>query len=103
MSNSRRAKPGSGVASRRAVHKIKVTLRGSRPPIWRRLEVPSGITLRRLHDVIQAAFGWQGYHLWVFVAMPDGTIQTAGNRFTVILQRQKGHTGGYYVYSAYPR
>jgi hypothetical protein len=66
MSNTRRAKPGSGVVSGRAIHKIKVSLRGSRPPIWRRLEVPSGITLRRLHDVIQAAFGWQDYHLWVF-------------------------------------
>lgn len=66
MSNTRRARPGSGVVSGRAIHKIKVTLRGSRPPIWRRLEVPSGITLRRLHDVIQVAFGWQDYHLWVF-------------------------------------
>jgi hypothetical protein len=66
MSNTRRAKPGSGVVSGRAVHQIKVTLRGSRPPIWRRLEVPSGITLRQLHDVIQAAFGWQDYHMWVF-------------------------------------
>lgn len=66
MSNTRRAKPGSGVVSGRAVHKIKVMLRGSRPPVWRRLEVPSGITLQRLHDVVQAAFGWQDYHLWVF-------------------------------------
>lgn len=66
MSNTRRAKPGSGVVSGRAVHKIKIMLRGSRPPIWRRLEVPSGITLQRLHVVIQAAFGWEDYHMWVF-------------------------------------
>lgn len=66
MSNTRRAKPGSGVVSGRAIHKIKVTLKGSQPPIWRRLEVPSGTTLQRLHHVIQAAFGWQDYHLWVF-------------------------------------
>lgn len=49
-----------------AVHRIKVTLRGSRPPIWRRLEVPAHITLARMHDVIQIAFGWDGYHMWVF-------------------------------------
>ena len=37
MSNTRCAKPGSGVVSGRAIDRIKVTLRGSRPPIWRRL------------------------------------------------------------------
>ena len=82
MSNTRRAKPGSGVVSGRAIHKIKVSLQGSRPPIWRRLEVPSGITLRQLHDVIQAAFGWQDYHLWMF--------ETAVGRYG-IADRELGH------------
>lgn len=48
------------------VHRMKITLRGSKPPIWRRLEVPSEITLQELHAVIQAAFGWQDHHMWVF-------------------------------------
>jgi len=48
------------------VHKVKITLRGSAPPIWRRLEVPSSTTLEHLHRTIQEAFGWEGYHLWVF-------------------------------------
>ncbi|MEV0196119.1 plasmid pRiA4b ORF-3 family protein [Nonomuraea sp. NPDC050691] len=48
------------------IHRIKVTLAGSRPPIWRRLEVPSAITLQNLHAVLQAAFGWEDYHMWVF-------------------------------------
>ncbi|MGW2081971.1 plasmid pRiA4b ORF-3 family protein [Streptomyces sp. NPDC001939] len=43
-----------------------VTLQDSRPPIWRRLEVPSGATLRELHAIIQSAFGWEGYHMWAF-------------------------------------
>jgi hypothetical protein len=30
------------------------------------LEVPSRTTLLRLHDIIQAAFGWEDYHMWVF-------------------------------------
>lgn len=55
--------PGRGPTS---VHQVKVTLRGVRPPIWRRLQVPSTIDLRRLHDVIQEAMGWTQSHLYAF-------------------------------------
>jgi hypothetical protein len=48
------------------VHQIKVMLRGSRPPIWRRLLVTSTTTLTGLHEAIQSAFGWDDDHLWVF-------------------------------------
>ena len=44
---------------------LKVTLRGIRPPIWRRLEVPSRLPLSALHDAIHAAMGWEGHHLYV--------------------------------------
>jgi hypothetical protein len=45
---------------------LKITLRELRPPVWRRVRVPADITLRRLHRVIQAAMGWQDYHLHEF-------------------------------------
>jgi Plasmid pRiA4b ORF-3-like protein len=53
------------------IHQVKITLRGAKPPIWRRLEVPSDMKLSRLHECVQQAFGWYGYHLWVF-STPDG-------------------------------
>lgn len=45
---------------------IKVTLRNVRPPIWRRLQVPSDILLPKLHEVLQAAMGWHDSHLHLF-------------------------------------
>ena len=49
------------------IYQIKVTLEGSKPPIWRRLLVPGDITLGDLHSIIQAAFGWWDYHLHQFI------------------------------------
>lgn len=51
----------------RKTYQIKVTLKGSKPPIWRRLLVPSSITLPRFHDVLQIAMGWTDSHLHQFV------------------------------------
>lgn len=48
------------------LYQIKVTLRGSQPPIWRRLTLSSETTLAELHRIIQAAMGWQDYHLHLF-------------------------------------
>ncbi len=36
------------------------------PPIWREVEVPTSITLKVLHDIVQAVMGWFDYHLWEF-------------------------------------
>jgi hypothetical protein len=48
------------------IYQIKVSLRGAKPPIWRRLEVPANTSLAHLHAVIQVAFGWEDYHMHVF-------------------------------------
>jgi len=45
---------------------VRVDLRHAKPPIWRRLEVRSDLTLDVVHRVLQAAFGWMDSHLWRF-------------------------------------
>jgi hypothetical protein len=49
-----------------AVYQLKITLRGVRPPIWRRVLVGDTITLGRLHALIQALMGWEDEHLHQF-------------------------------------
>ncbi len=48
------------------VYQLKVGLMRWRPPIWRRILVPSTTTLGDLHAVIQILFGWDGDHLHQF-------------------------------------
>ena len=55
------------------IYQIKVTLRDTKPPIWRRLLVPSGMTLDALHDVLQLAMGWDDSHLHEFRIGPGGS------------------------------
>jgi hypothetical protein len=50
------------------LYELKITLRGSKPAIWRRLQVPGRIKLNRLHDVFQVVMGWTDSHLHQFVA-----------------------------------
>ncbi|MCX5873055.1 MAG: plasmid pRiA4b ORF-3 family protein [Deltaproteobacteria bacterium] len=48
------------------VYQMKVTLKVVKPPIWRRLQVKSDITLKVFHKTIQIAMGWSDAHLHEF-------------------------------------
>jgi len=48
------------------VYQMKVTLKGSKPPIWRRIQVGSWITLENLHCILQEVMGWENAHLHQF-------------------------------------
>ena len=45
---------------------VRIELQDIDPLIWRQVEVPTSITLKVLHDIIQAVMGWFDYHLWEF-------------------------------------
>ena len=50
---------------------LKIQLRNiTKPPVWRRVQIPSDITFLELHYVIQAAFGWYNEHLFKFQHRP---------------------------------
>ncbi len=49
-----------------AVHQLRISLKGSKPPIWRQVQVPSDLPLDQLHNVIQITMGWQDCHLHEF-------------------------------------
>lgn len=67
-----RTSPGIGT-----VHRLKVTVEHIRPPVWRRLLVPSDLTLADLHQILQVSFGWYDAHLHDFEI--GGTRYDAGD------------------------
>lgn len=49
------------------VYQLKITLKGSRPPIWRRVQLVADTTLFELHKIIQITMGWCDSHLHQFI------------------------------------
>ena len=61
-------------SSEAQVYSLKITLKGSKPPVWRRVYVSSDSTLADLHDIIQIVMDWDDSHLHEF--------KIAGKRFS---------------------
>ncbi|MCR5642760.1 MAG: SEC-C domain-containing protein [Prevotella sp.] len=50
---------------------FKIQIRGiKKPPVWRRIVIPSDFSFHDLHNTIQAAFGWWDMHLYQFQRHP---------------------------------
>lgn len=47
-------------------YEFKITLKGAKPQVWRKIIVPAMITFEQFHDTIQIAMGWQSFHLYKF-------------------------------------
>lgn len=79
-------------------YRLKVTLRGSRPSIWRRVEVDAEVTLAQLHDILQIVMGWTNSHLHQFrcgstyYGPPDSEMECENERrvrLHAVLRRPK--------------
>jgi len=55
------------------VFQFKITLKGIRPPIWRRIQIPETYTFWDLHVAIQDAMGWFDSHLHRFEILNPST------------------------------
>lgn len=47
------------------VYRFKIKLRGTKPPIWRRIETHN-VSLEQFHELIQIAMGWTNSHMHEF-------------------------------------
>lgn len=88
-----------------SVYQLKVTLKESKPPIWRRIQVNSDITLYKLHQILQVVMGWFNCHLHQFVVHgeyygtpdPDFDFEVK-NEKRVKLNQVASTTGDKFVY-----
>jgi hypothetical protein len=58
---TRRELPATPGTAAGGIHVVTVSLRGAEPQLWRRLQLPSAMTLDRLHEVLQLTFDWTDF------------------------------------------
>ena len=61
---ARTVAPKKGAAE--SIVSLKITLKGTNPPVWRRLLFPGSMTLGALSEAILTVMGWDGSHLHAF-------------------------------------
>lgn len=108
----RAALVGRGAVSDRPVShgteeavELTVTLRDITPPIWRRLVVPTSLTLGQTHTVFQTAMGWLDAHLHSFEVggVLYGDVEDFADEFgeedsTTLADVRREHTAFVYEY-----
>ncbi|MCW2679795.1 MAG: plasmid pRiA4b family protein [Frankiales bacterium] len=51
-----------------AAYRIRITLQGTDPAVWREVVLPGQLHLGQVHDAVQRVMGWQDAHLHEFEA-----------------------------------
>ncbi|REJ05112.1 plasmid pRiA4b ORF-3 family protein [Microbacterium bovistercoris] len=62
-------------------YRLRATLVGSAPEIWRELEIDGSLRLADLHDALQLLFGWREMHLHQFTDADPDVPGGAGRRW----------------------
>ncbi|MGP4054913.1 plasmid pRiA4b ORF-3 family protein [Mycobacterium sp. 4D054] len=62
------------------VYRVRVDIDGADPPIWRRIDLRSDLTLDFVHQVLQLAFDWTDSHLHRF-SLGGGAFERASQLF----------------------
>ena len=72
--------------------RVRIDLEGIKPPIWRRVDLASDLTLDRLHAVLQSLFGWHDAHLHSFLR-GDSRHDRAAERYLTPFDVAEGDDG----------
>lgn len=51
---------------KQTIYQLKISIKGAKPPIWRRVLVEPDLSLKGLHQIIQDVFDWDDSHLHLF-------------------------------------
>ncbi len=71
------------------IFQIKVTLAGSKPPIWRRFQVADDVKLSKLHRILQDVMGWTDSHMHQFLIAGETYVSPELNDDIDELDEQK--------------
>jgi hypothetical protein len=92
--------------SHNVIVQIKVKLLGvTKPPVWRRLQLRADTRLDQLHEIIQAALGWENYHMHVFsfgdeeFGIPDPELGFSDERHVTLGELIAGVGGDRFRYT----
>ena len=55
-------------------YQLKITIKDTHPPIWRRVIVPAGLSFSQLAIILNTTMGWCGYHLNSFTVKNAGLL-----------------------------
>jgi hypothetical protein len=92
-----------GAAGPGSVHRLRLLLSESDPPIWREVEVPSDVRFDRLHRIFQAVMGWCDGHPHQFmvddesIADPEA-VMDARDESAVRLHQVAPQKGASFLY-----